>query len=303
MMPTHDSTAPQRASPLHVLIVGAGPCGLSCAIATTLAGHRATVFESVSRLHEVGAGLQITPNGSRLLRRWGVDALLRADAAEPDVLRIQRFSGELLAQRTDYAQEVQARYGTPLWGLHRVDLQTALARRAQQLGATVRLAAKVVDVDFSVPAVTLADGERVTGDLLVAADGLWSTTRSRFLGQDTPPQPTGHMAYRILIPIEEVADSELKSWMAKPRNNIWIGPEAHAVAYSIRRGKLLNIVVLKKDDLADDVKKASGDMDELRRHLRDWDPMQDCRDPFTVCSMADSSLQIGSIPGMCSESR
>lgn len=281
-MQAYDSTAQQPASPLHVLIIGAGPCGLSCAIAASLAGHRATVFESASRLHEVGAGLQITPNGSRLLRRWGVDTLLQADAAKPALLRIQRFSGELLAQRTDYEHEVQTHYGAPLWGLHRVDLQLALAQRAQELGITVRLATKVVDVDSGAPAVTLADGERVAGDLLVAADGLWSSTRSRFLGQDTPPQPTGHMAYRILIPIEEVTDSELKSWMTKPRNNVWIGPEAHAVAYSIRGGKLLNVVVLFKDDLGDDVKKATGDMNELRRRLRHWDPMQDSHDSCSV---------------------
>lgn len=273
-MQTHvNSNVQQQASPLHVLIIGAGPCGLSCAIAISLAGHRATVFESVSRLHEVGAGMQITPNGSKLLHRWGVDTLLQPDAAKPALLRIQRFSGELLAQRTDYDDEVKTNYGAPLWGLHRADVQSALARRAQELGVTLRLATKVIDVNFGEPFVILADGERVTGDLLVAADGVWSSTRSRFLGHDTPPQATGHMAYRILIPIEQVADSELKAWMAKPRNNIWIGPEAHAVAYSIRRGKLLNVVVLIMDDLAKDVKKESGDIEELRRRLRGWDPM------------------------------
>lgn len=263
----------QASPPLHVLVIGAGPCGLSCAIAVSLAGHRVTVFESVARLHEVGAGLQITPNGSRLLRRWGLDAQLQADAAKPDLLRIQRFSGKLLAQRTDYEHEVQTHYGSPLWGLHRVDLQSALLQRAQELGVAFRMAAQVVDVDFEAPALTVAGGERVAGDLLVAADGLWSSTRSRFLGQDTQPQPTGHMAYRILVPIEQVTESDLKLWMSTPRNNLWIAPDAHAVAYSIRRGTLLNIVVLVTDDLAGNAKKEKGDIEELKRRLHDWDPM------------------------------
>lgn len=263
----------QNSSPLHVLVIGAGPCGLSCAIAVSLAGHRVTVCESVARLHEVGAGLQITPNGSRLLRRWGVDAWLQDAAAKPDVLRIQRFSGKLLAQRTDYEHEVQMHYGSPLWGLHRVDLQSALFQRAQELGVAVRLAAQVVDVDFEASTLKLADGERIAGDLLVAADGLWSSTRRRFLGQDAQPQPTGHMAYRILVPVEQVTDADLKAWMAIPRNNLWIGPNTHAVAYSIRRGTLLNVVVLVPDDLAEDAKKERGDMEELRRLLHDWDPM------------------------------
>lgn len=274
MMQTHDSNAQRQDSSLHVLIIGAGPCGLSCAIAISLAGHRATVFESVSRLDEVGAGLQITPNGSRLLHRWGVDTLLMADATKPALLRIHRFSGELLAQRTNYEHEVQAHYGAPLWGLHRVDLQLALARRAQELGVMVRLATKVVDMNFGAPAVTLTNGDCVAGDLLVAADGLWSSTRRRFLGQDTSPLPTGHMAYRMLIPIEQLSDSDLESGMAKLRNNIWIGPEAHAVTYPIRQGKLLNVVVLITDDLAQDMKREKGDIEELRRRLLGWDPMQ-----------------------------
>lgn len=286
-MQTHDSNAQQQDSSLHVLIIGGGPCGLSCAIAISLAGHRATVFESVSRLDEVGAGLQITPNGSRLLRRWGVDTLLMTEAAKPDLLRIHKFSGELLAQRTNYDYEVQTHYGAPLWGLHRVDLQSALARRAQELGVMVRLATKVVDMNFGEPAVTLTSGERIAGDLLVAADGLWSSTRSRFLGQDTPPLPTGHMAYRMLIPIEQVSDSDLVAGIAKFRNNIWIGPEAHAVAYSIRQGKLLNVVVLIIDDLAEDVKREKGDIEELRRRLRGWDPMQDAYNPPAIWRMAN----------------
>ncbi len=158
--------------PLRVLIVGGGLCGLASAIAISLAGHRATVFESVSQLHEVGAGLQVTPNGSRLLNRWGVGDLLEADTAKPALLRIHRFNGRLLAQRTQYDEEVQRHYGSPLWGLHRVDLQSALARRAKELGVILKLAAKVIEVDFAAPAVTLAGGERIGGDLVVAADGL-----------------------------------------------------------------------------------------------------------------------------------
>lgn len=258
---------------LHVLLIGAGPCGLSCAIAVSLAGHRVTVFESVAQLHEVGAGLQITPNGSRLLRRWGLNNRLQHDAAKPDLLRIQRYSGKLLAERTDYEHEVQTHYGSPLWGLHCKDLQAALLERAQELGVAVRLAAQVVDVDLEAPKVILANGEQIAGDLLVAADGLWSCTRSQFLGRDVQPKPTGHMAYRILVHVEQVTDSDLKSWMATPRNNLWIGPDAHAVAYSIRQGTLLNVVVLVPDDLAEDVRREEGDIEQLRRRLHDWDPM------------------------------
>lgn len=286
---------------LHILIIGSGPCGLATSISTSLAGHRATIFESASRLQEVGAGMQITPNGSRLLERWGIMGTNTSTAtdgdgnkdgdvgAKPDVLRIQRYSGKLLAERRGYVKEVREHYGSPLWGIHRGDLQTALVRRAKEVGVEIRLGGRVLDVDFEGDgegkgegkgvAVLLESGERVSGDLIVAADGLWSATRSLFLGKESQtqiqPKPTGHMAYRILVPVEQVNDEDwdLKEWMATSRNNLWIGPDAHAVAYSIRRGTLLNIVVLLPDDLAQDAKREKGDIEELRRRLGDWDPM------------------------------
>ncbi len=93
------------------------------------------------------------------------------------------------------------------------------------------------------------------------------------------------MAYRIVVPTENIEDSELKIRMDQPSNNIWIGPQVHAVAYSIRGGKLLNIVLLVPDDLPEDVAKARGDLDEMRRMFQDWDPMQEIYSSLSLASL------------------
>lgn len=268
----NDSTT-EKKFPLHILIIGAGLAGLSAAIAASTAGRRATVFESVSQLHETGAGLLITPNGSRLLNCWGVEDILEPDVTKLAGLQIHRFSGRLLAHGTAYDEDMQKYLNSPLWGMHRVDLQSGLTRRAKDVGVELILAAKVTDVDFNAPAVTLINGQRITGDLVVGADGLWSSTRSLFLGRHTPPQPTGHMAYRIVVDADKLEDNELKAYMAQPMTNLWYGPQAHAVSYPLRGGKLLNIALLVMDDLPEDIAKANGNLEEMKERFEDWDPM------------------------------
>lgn len=265
------SSAPE---PLHVLVIGGGLCGLAVAIAASLSGCRVTVFESVASIHEIGAGLQSTPNGTRLLRQWGIFELLEPLAAKPVELQIRRFDGRLLARRTEYDLEVNKYYNSSLWGLHRVDLQHALVKRAQQLGVVIKYSARVSQVDFDEPAIILEGGDCVSGDLVVAADGLWSTSRSQLLGKPMAPQPTGHMAYRILLSRDDIEDADLRMWMSTPKVHIWLGPGAHCVGYPIHGGKLLNLVLLVKDDLPGNISRAKGDLAEMKALFHDWDPMQ-----------------------------
>ncbi|KAL9092408.1 MAG: hypothetical protein Q9159_000916 [Coniocarpon cinnabarinum] len=302
----------QETHQLHLVIIGAGLAGLAAAITTAMEGHRATLLEKVTELKEVGAGLQVTPNATRLLKYWGVYDELEPSAAVPNSLTVRRFDGtRVLAHEPRFRETIMQRYGAPFWDLHRVDLQRALASRAKALGVQVRLGADVIDVDFASRTVVLASGERVEGDVIMCADGLWSNLRSKFLGKPTPPLPTGDLAYRIVLHKDQVKDPELKAWVQQPTVNFWPGPHAHAVAYSIRGGELFNIVLLCPDDLPDNVNKASGDIEQMKQlfkvnELEQWTSLTcnfvmggDACHPMLpyLAQGANSSLEDGAVLG------
>lgn len=114
--------------------------------------------------------------------------------------------------------------------MHRVDLQRALVDRATELGVRFRLGEQVESVDFAGAAITTKAGAHVKGDVVVAADGVWSKCQACFLGEARPPLPTGDLAYRVVLSLEDAADDqELARWIREPEVHFWIGPGAHAV--------------------------------------------------------------------------
>jgi salicylate hydroxylase len=161
--------------------------------------------------------------------------------------------------------------------MHRVDLQRAMASRAKELGVTLRLNAKVSSIQFgSSPSITLESGEVIPGDVILCADGLWSQTRSQFLGRPSPAILTGDLAYRIVINTSDLhgPDAEtLRAFIASTTVNFWVGPNTHVVAYTMRAGTVYNIVLLCPDDLPQDVTKTAGDLEEMKRLFDGWDPI------------------------------
>ena len=141
-----------------------------------------------------------------------------------------------------------------------------MAEKAKELGAVIKLGCKVESVDWGKEqargqeqeevgvSVSIEGGEEVRGDIVLAADGIWSETRQSLLGKEVRPKPTGDLAYRILLDRESIKDDKLRAWLDSPGINIWVGPEVHAVGYSIKGGRWLNVVLLVKDNLPEDVK-------------------------------------------------
>ncbi|EXJ95889.1 salicylate hydroxylase [Capronia coronata CBS 617.96] len=262
---------------LNIVIVGAGLAGLAASISCALANHKVHVLESAKELAEVGAGLQITPNASRLLRDWGLGHEIDKVAAEPTLLAVHRYSdGKILAEEKEFDEQMRRKYGAPFIDMHRVDLQRILYHKALSLGVTVELGCRFSSIGRTPPAgpeVILESGRTIQGDLVVGADGLWSRCRECLLSRTDEPLPTGDLAYRIVLELDKITDPELRQWMANPQVHFWIGPHAHAVAYSLRAGAMYNIVLLCPDDLPTGLSRTKGSISEMKRLFSDWDPI------------------------------
>ncbi len=251
------------ASSRTVLIAGAGIGGLAAALALAQRGFRVVLFEQARRLEEAGAGIQLSPNASRILIALGLEPQLRHYVVAPQELRVMNArTGRALA-RAPLGSVAEKRYGAPYWVIHRGDLQAALidAVRAHP-DVTIQLGTRVEDFAFHPNGVTVstASSQRAgeeRGMLLIGADGLWSSLRRR-LGQRREPRFARHTAWRALVPADAVVP-DLRS----PAVNLWLGRHAHLVHYPVREGGLVNIVAIIRDDWREPGWNAPGDRSEI----------------------------------------
>lgn len=266
----------RRVDFLQIIVVGAGLGGLGAAISLLLSGHRVLVLESASQIAEVGAGIQVLPNSSRVLIQWGLEERLVPHATFPTDCQMLGWKGELLTSMSFV--EAAAEYEAPFWDFHRADLHRALLERAQELGAAFRINSRVVDIQCEehmkdTATIFLHTGEHLVADLVLGADGIFSTCRDILLGRPDPPTPTGDLAYRLLLNTADmVKDPELAPFLEKPHQvRYWLGPGAHAVNYVLRDGKLFNMVLLVPDDMPANATTLDGNVEEMRELYRGWD--------------------------------
>ncbi len=225
----------------HALIAGGGIGGLAAALACARAGCDVRLYEQAAVFSEVGAGVQLGPNAVRRLQGWGLGRALDAVVARPVQLSVRNAVSGLELATLALNPGMAQRYGAPYCTVHRADLHGVLLgalahdpRVSLKTGCPVR----AVRQDAGCVTLSLAADLEVAGDLLVGADGVWSTVRQQVLG-DGLATPSGHVAYRALV-----AQQALPAALRSQHVTAWLGPRLHVVAYPVRRGELLNVVAI-----------------------------------------------------------
>ncbi|MEZ2292430.1 FAD-dependent monooxygenase [Variovorax sp. RCC_210] len=246
--------------PAHILVAGGGIGGLAAALALSRRGHRADVFEQAAAFAEIGAGVQLGPNVTRRLRQLDLDMGLAAIAARPDALVVHSAESGAELARMPLGDTMQQRYGAPYVCVHRADLHGLLLDAVRARGnGTLVTAARIQQVETSDDLVCLSstDARAWEGEAIVGADGLWSIVRRQLDTPlaDEPPRVTGHTAWRAMA-----EQAHLPAALRRTQVHVWLGPRLHAVAYPVRGGNWLNVVVIAESAPAGDARDA-----------RDWD--------------------------------
>jgi salicylate hydroxylase len=247
-----------------IFVAGAGIGGLTASLALAAQGFRIVILERAERLEEVGAGLQLSPNASRVLVEPGLQPRLAARAVTPDAISLMssRSGGEVARLPLGEAAALAA--GAPYWVVHRADLQTALqAHVNDNANIDLRLGCQFEDVAPHAKGLTVVQRSGMTRQqelalALVGADGIWSTVRQHLFPQ-VQPQFSGLIAWRGTLEA-----TQLPREYASRRVQLWMGPNAHLVAYPISGARQINIVAVVPGTWNRPGWSAPGDGNELR---------------------------------------
>lgn len=244
----------------RLVIVGGGIAGMTAAAALGQRGFDVTLLEAAPEFGEIGAGVTLSPNATRGLADIGVSESVAKAGVEPVLQQIQHWEDGRKLFGFDRSDQ-REKYGAPYVTIHRADLHEILTDAARKAGVDLQCNAAVVDSEGTT--AILHDGRRISGDVLVGADGLKSVIRQRF--EEVDAHFTGHVAWRCLVPVTP----ELQHLSDYP--GIIIGDGRMITRYNVRGSTLLNIVFFaRQEGWSDDGWAIKADAQELREVYAGW---------------------------------
>jgi 6-hydroxynicotinate 3-monooxygenase len=253
-----------------IAIVGAGIGGMATASLLKRAGHDVQVYEQARRFGRVGAGIQMTPNAVKILRRLGVEERLRQVAYRSEVRLSREWDSGEITSELRLGEEVEKKFGAPFLYLHRAELLAAIEFTVPP--EIVHFDMRLVGLDRNAQQLTLtfANGSRVRADAVIGADGVHSVVREILLGPEKP-RFTGRVAYRSLFPVSRLGDSQVSALHTK-----WWGPDRHVVIYYVTAARDQIYFVTSVPESAEWMTReswsAKGDVEELRKAYSGFHP-------------------------------
>ncbi|OHV89496.1 FAD-dependent monooxygenase [Mesorhizobium sp. ORS 3428] len=239
----------------QIVIAGAGIAGLTAALAFAERGYAVTVLEQARQLEVVGAGLQLSPNATRILRRLGVLDRLAASAIRPEAVVLKDAASLRELARVPLGRAGEDRWGAPYLVAHRADLQAALTVRVGEC-RDIRLltGARVTDItvapqNIAVTAQTDGGSVEAAAGLLVGADGVWSSIRAQLAGREpafAKSRFCGELAWRATVAAESAAGKAFAAVGAGDSVTAFLHPGFHMVAYPVSKGSAFNLAAFTK---------------------------------------------------------
>ena len=226
----------------HILIAGGGIGGLSAALSLAQSGFDVEVFEQAHGFGEVGAGIQLSPNATRVLHHLGLAKALEACAFLPERTEFRSWRTGRLIGTSPLGESARATYGFPYYHIHRGDLLAVLVAAAESFPRIVlHTSARVEGFEQDGSGVRIAvSGAQYAGDALIGADGIHSAVRAGLFGTEAATF-TGNVAWRALVPV-----TRLPGGLIPPAATVWWGPGSHFVCYYVRSGTLVNCVCVRE---------------------------------------------------------
>jgi salicylate hydroxylase len=252
---------------MRVIIAGAGIGGLTAALCCIRHGMQVTLLEQARELTEIGAGVQISSNGAAVLRELGLSQAANAVAVTPLTFRVLSFETDDIISDMPLGKEAAQRYGEAFYQFHRADLLDLLKNALPK--GVLRLGSKVADVVQDADSVTavLASGERISGDVLIGADGIHSVVRSCTVG-DGPTTFSGKLVWRALLSADQIADLNFEE-----RFFGWAGLDRMVWTYWVRPGKVFNFGgVVPATEVRRETWSQTGELSELIKSFAGANP-------------------------------
>ena len=251
---------------MKILIVGAGIGGLVSALCLNKKGYEVEIYEQSEVLSELGAGVQLSPNATRVLDYLKLTDDLKPHVFEPRSFQFLNYKTEKIISKRELGLKIQDDFGFPNFDVHRADLQKVLLNKVEEEGIKILTNMKVIDVgNEENKAYIKINEEKIKADIVIGADGIHSVVREKIF-EKKESSFTGNVAWRMLIPVDSLPRD-----LILPDTTVWLGPKKHFVSYHVSGGKNLNCVCLvEQDGWTNESWSERGNIEDLREVYNGW---------------------------------